>query len=76
MNDDHGGGEGKFVFGALMALLSVIGLFMASRADDQAFYWTGLAVFLFGVPIVFGLIGKSYGPPREERGEEEGSSSS
>ena len=72
------GGDGKWIFGALMAALGLLGLFMASRAGDEAFYWTGLAVFLFGVIAVFGLIGKAYRPAhgaRHEREEEEEASS-
>ncbi len=60
-------GDGKWVFGGLMGLLALIGLFMASRAADGAFYWTGLAFFLFGVLVIFGLIGKAYGPPPPRR---------
>jgi hypothetical protein len=65
-------GDGKWIFGGIMALLSLIGLLMASRAIDATFYWTGLAFFLFGVLAIFGLIGKAYGPPPpRRRGSEE-----
>jgi hypothetical protein len=67
------GSDGKWVFGAVMGVIGVLGLFMASRAADQTFYWTGLVFFLFGVIAVFILIGRAYGPPRQRRhgGEEE-----
>ena len=73
---DHG--DGKWVFGGIMALIGLIGLFMASRAADEAFYWTGLAFFLFGVLAIFGLIGRSYEEPRHRGGrwEEEEETSS
>jgi hypothetical protein len=66
---DHG--YGKWVLGAAMAVLSFVGLLMASRAADAAFYWTGMTLFLFGVLFIFALIGQAYRPPRDrERGEE------
>ncbi len=52
---------GPWVLGALMALLSLFGLFMASGATDPAFYGVGLLFFLFGVLFVFGLIGRYVG---------------
>ncbi len=72
-------GDGKWIFGAVMALIALIGLFMASRATDATLYWTGLAFFLFGVLTIFALIARSYEPPRHherEEAEEETSSSS
>ncbi len=63
---------GKWIFGGIMALLSLVGLFLASRAVDATFYWTGLAFFLFGILVIFGLIGRAYeGSHRRERWEEE-----
>ena len=63
------GSDGKWVFGAVMGAIGVLGLFMASRAADQTFYWTGLVFFVFGVIAIFGLIGGAYGPPRRRRHE-------
>ena len=65
------GSDGKWVFGAVMGAISVLGLFMASRAADETFYWTGLAFFVFGVIAIFSLIGRAYGPPRRRLHEEE-----
>ena len=65
------GSHGRWVFGAIMGLIGALGLFMASRAADQTFYWTGLVFFLFGVIAIFGLIGRAYGPPRRRGHEEE-----
>jgi hypothetical protein len=47
---------GPWILGALLALLSLFGLFMASGARDGIFYGVGLAFFLFGVLFIFGLI--------------------
>lgn len=64
-------GDGKWVLGGLMGLLSFVGLLMASRAVDAAFYWTGMALSLFGILFIFALIGQSYRPPPERRDREE-----
>jgi hypothetical protein len=42
--------------GALMALLSLLGLVMANGATDGGFYAVGLVFFAFGVLFIFGLI--------------------
>ena len=52
---------GAWVLGIVMGLLSLVGLLMASKATDDGFYWTGLAVFLFGVLFIFALIGRTTG---------------
>lgn len=52
-----------FVTGALMGALSLIGLFLASRAHDGPFKLFGLLVFLFGVLYVFTLIHRNTGRP-------------
>lgn len=52
---------GPWILGALLALLSLLGLFMASGAKDELFYGVGLAFFLFGVLFIFGLIHKYVG---------------
>ncbi|MDX1541688.1 MAG: hypothetical protein R3349_09825 [Geminicoccaceae bacterium] len=45
----------------LMALLSLVGLIMASGAEDEVFYGTGLALFAFGVLFVFVVINRNIG---------------
>jgi uncharacterized membrane protein len=50
-----------WILGALVALLSLFGLFMASGATDAGFYHVGLLFFLFGVLFIFGLIGRYVG---------------
>ncbi len=47
--------------GAAMVLLSVLGVIMASAAEDTMFYVTGLAFALFGVLFIFGLISRNVG---------------
>jgi hypothetical protein len=47
---------GPWVLGTTMGILGFIGLVLASAAEDTVFYGTGLALFLFGVLFVFGLI--------------------
>jgi hypothetical protein len=53
----------SFVTGAIMGLLSIIGLLLASRAHDGTFYVFGLLLFLFGVLFVFALIHRHTGHP-------------
>lgn len=45
----------------LMGLLSLVGLVMASGADDEIFYGTGLALFVFGVLFIFVIINRNVG---------------
>jgi hypothetical protein len=62
--DDKPNHAGRWVFGALMTLLAIYGLFAAANARDTGFYIFGLAMFLFGVLFVFSLIGKYTGSKR------------
>lgn len=55
-----------WILGIAMGLISLVGLVLASRAVDQAFYWTGLLFFLFGVLFIFGLIGRRTGAAEDE----------
>ena len=50
-----------WILGAVMGLISLMGLIMASAAVDRAFYYTGLLFFAFGVLFIFALIGRSGG---------------
>jgi hypothetical protein len=52
---------GPWVLGAAMGLLALIGLALASAAEDTVFYGTGLALFVFGVLFIFGLIHRHVG---------------
>jgi hypothetical protein len=53
MRDDS---IGPWILGAVMGLLSLFGLFLASAAQDSVFYGTGLALFVFCILFIFGLI--------------------
>jgi len=52
---------GAWVLGGVMALLAIVGLFLAANARDEVFYLTGLLLFLFGVLFDFALIGRHAG---------------
>ena len=54
-------GSGKWIMGGLMALMAILGLLMASRAQDSVFYFVGLLFFIFGVVFNFSLIGRYAG---------------
>ena len=58
MRDDS---VGPWILGALLALVSLVGLFMASGAKDGLFQGVGFTFFLFGVLFIFGLIRKYVG---------------
>ena len=53
---------GAFVYGALMAVLAIIGLFLAAKAHDSALEIAGFLFFAFGVLQHFALIKKHAGP--------------
>lgn len=55
---------GQWIFGAIMGLLSLLGLFLASRSHDQTFYAVGLLFFLFGLGFIFWLIARNTGHPK------------
>lgn len=48
--------DARWALGACMALFGWAGLFIASRAADATFYWTGLAISLVSVLTIFNLI--------------------
>jgi hypothetical protein len=58
MRDDS---IGPWILGGAMGLLSIFGLFLASAAQDNIFYGTGLALCLFGILFIFGLIHRHFG---------------
>jgi hypothetical protein len=45
-----------WILGIVMGLVSLVGLGIASRAEDATFYLTGLGLFVLGVLFIFGLI--------------------
>jgi inner membrane protein involved in colicin E2 resistance len=54
------------IFGVLMALLSFLGLFLASRAHDQMVGAVGYLLFGFGLAFIFYLIAKHTGHPTKQ----------
>jgi len=55
---------GSWIFGVAMALLSLIGLFIASRAHDQMLSTVGFLLVSFGLAFIFWLIAKNTGHTR------------
>ena len=51
-----------WIGGALMALLALFGLSLTARAVDGPFQLFGLALFLFGLLVIFGLITRATRP--------------
>ena len=47
---------GTWIVGAVMGVVALLGLFLASRAHDDMFGYFGLAVFAFGVLFIFGMV--------------------
>ncbi|MEM7444165.1 MAG: hypothetical protein AAF414_12645 [Pseudomonadota bacterium] len=52
---------GNYIFGAVMVLLSLLGLLMAAGAHDPFFEFSGFLIFAFGVFFIFGLIRHTVG---------------
>lgn len=46
----------RWLVGAALAVLGLVGLLISSRAHDAAMYWTGLLFFVFSIVLIFGLI--------------------
>lgn len=62
MGDEAVSGDvGPWVLGGVMALLALLGLGLASRAEDDVLYGTGLGLFAFGVLFIFFLIHRNVG---------------
>jgi hypothetical protein len=51
-----------WIGGILMAFVALFGLFLAGRAVDGPFQLFGLALFLFGLLVIFGLITRATRP--------------
>lgn len=50
-----------WIFGAIMALLSLLGLIAAAAAEDAVFHASGMLLFLWGLAMVFTLIHRHTG---------------
>lgn len=56
------------LIGFFVAILGILGLFLASGAHDTAIHWFGMALFIFAVLFVFYLIKAHFdGQPRADR---------
>ena len=53
---EKGGEMASFVLGGVVGVLALLGLFVASAAQDGLFYATGLGLFVFCVLFIFGMI--------------------
>jgi hypothetical protein len=53
-------GTAKWCTGGFVAILGIIGLFMAANAHDRGIYLFGLAVFAFAIIYVFSQIKQGY----------------
>lgn len=55
------GSAGGWALAVVMGVLALLGLVMASHAQDGVFYGTGLGLFIFGVLFIFVLIKQNVG---------------
>ena len=53
---------GQLIGAGIMFLLSLLGLFLASRAQDAMFGFFGFMLFVFGVAALFVMIHKATEP--------------
>lgn len=59
--DESASDVGPWVLGGVMALLALFGLGLASRAQDDVLYGTGLGLFVCCVLSIFYLIHRYVG---------------
>ena len=53
-------GTGKWITGGALGLLAFLGLFAASRAADEAFYYGGWLLAIGCVTAIFIMVNKHY----------------
>ncbi|HYD32306.1 MAG TPA: hypothetical protein VEB64_15800 [Azospirillaceae bacterium] len=51
---------GRWIAGGVLGLTALLGLFLASRAADEEFYFLGWFLFISGVVLIFVLIKRSH----------------
>jgi hypothetical protein len=49
-------GTANWIVGGLVGILGLIGLFVAAHAHGEAFYWAGIALFVFAAGFVMATI--------------------
>jgi uncharacterized membrane protein YhhN len=58
---------GNWVAGAVLGVLSLFGLVLASRSHDGSLYVIGLLIFLVAVVLIFALVLRATrNPPRHD----------
>ncbi|HVM83900.1 MAG TPA: hypothetical protein VMW18_08440 [Candidatus Binatia bacterium] len=57
----------RFIWGAVLAIVGIIGLAVASRAESAGVYAIGLLCSLFCVALMFGLITEAFDRPDKGR---------
>ncbi len=60
------GDVSKWVVGATISVLALVGLIVSARAQDATMYWVGLAIFAFAVLFIFHMVKRSF--DQEEAG--------
>lgn len=53
-------GTGKWIGGAVIGLIGVLGLFLSAHAHDATFYGLGLAIFVVAVLVIGAMIKRHY----------------
>jgi hypothetical protein len=61
-----------WVLGGGVAIVGILGLYLASRAHDGGVYLFGLALFIFAVAYVFSLIKQSFDRSERKSGADSG----
>lgn len=52
--------SGKYIYGALLGLIGLLGLFMAAGAKEGHFYAAGLFMAGFSLAMIFWLVKRSW----------------
>ena len=57
---------GAMLLGVVMGLFAMLWIFVASRAADESFYYTGLAFAVFCILYIFSLVRRHVGEDQED----------
>jgi len=50
----------KWIWGAAVAVLALVGLIVSAQAHDSTMYWVGLAIFAFAIAFIFHMVKRSF----------------
>lgn len=50
----------RWIAGGVLGLVSLAGLYAASRSHDSSLYWIGLIVAVACILLIFGLVKRSF----------------